>query len=164
MAHETKDALLVRALVHPHTAAADFVPVRSQVVLLCANSAWIGVQQRTILFLETAEWVVGRVPAFTFFVPFEERKLVDPGVRNDIWIDELETSAQLVSERRQRFGYDRGLIGNEDRKVASAGADAFSERNKLRLGKELSDRGFDLAALQRDRCQSFGPSPLGKCC
>ena len=97
---KTSHSLLVGATVVANAAAAELQAVADEIVLLGAYVARVSLQQMCVLFEVPGERIVGRVPALPFFVPFKQRKLVDPAIGELTRISQAEASTELVAQRR----------------------------------------------------------------
>src|SRR5215204_532688 len=122
-----------------NASTAELVAVADKIVLLGSDVTGKCFQEAPILFEESGEGVVSRLPTALLGVPLQQRKLVDPAKRDHIRIGETKPLAKIIPDRRKRFRDDWRHVGDREYEVSRVGPDVRRNREKLGFAQELGD-------------------------
>ena len=92
---QIEDLLLHLSTVYSDAAPCDLLPITHQIVLLAADRAGVGLQQRQVLRHGRGELVVARVPALPLLIPLEEGEINHPAAGKRIPIAEPQALCHL---------------------------------------------------------------------
>src|SRR5215216_3880747 len=140
-----------------HASATELIAVTHEIVLLCSDIIGTCFQEAPILFEESREGVVSRLPAALLGIPLQQRKLIDPAIRKHIRIGQTKSPAEIVTNRRERFGHDWRHVGDSEYEIARLGPDLRRDRGNLRFAQELGDGRANAVRINREGGKSFRP-------
>lgn len=161
-----KDALLNFGLMDTNTTACDFPAIENTVIMLPADSLWIGVEKRDIFRNGRRKGMVsGNVAAF-FFIIDHERELNDPEevvllfVENETLTFNEELSA-LQTDTAKDGASAVPIHSGKEYAVAVFDIEAGLESGLFFLAEELQDGALPFAILCLDEGEALGTEHLG---